>query len=89
MTTPALPARRHGKLRSGVQCAGGIRSTAVEAWATIEACLVALQATADHGWIMHAQAAFAWYLGVNDLGLRIATAGGSRYGSRPNEIAFV
>jgi hypothetical protein len=51
----------------------------VEAWATIEGCLSAFQATADHDWITHAEAAFAWYFGANDLGLRLAAAGGACY----------
>lgn len=51
----------------------------VEAWATIEACLEAFEATASHDWIRHAQAAFDWYLGKNDLGMRLATPDGGCY----------
>jgi glycosyltransferase involved in cell wall biosynthesis len=51
----------------------------VEAWATIEACLGAIEATGGSEWIDHAEAAFAWYLGQNDLGLRLATAAGGCY----------
>lgn len=51
----------------------------VEAWATIEACLGAFQASANHDWINHAEAAFGWYMGENDLGLPLATAAGGCY----------
>jgi hypothetical protein len=51
----------------------------VEAWATIEACLGAHEAKANQDWIEHAEAAFAWYLGENDLGSRLALVGGSCY----------
>ena len=51
----------------------------VEAWATVEACGSAFHATANKTWITHAEAAFAWFFGANDLGLRLATTGGGCY----------
>jgi hypothetical protein len=51
----------------------------VEAWATIDACLAALESTGEAQWRRHAEAAFDWYLGRNDLGLRLATTNGGCY----------
>ncbi|MFW2853888.1 glycosyltransferase [Sphingomonas sp. TX0543] len=48
----------------------------LEAWATIEACALAFEQTADRFWVEQAEAAFAWYLGANDIGLRLATPDG-------------
>jgi hypothetical protein len=44
----------------------------LEAAATIDACLVALELTGDQSWRREAQRAFDWYLGENDLGVAIA-----------------
>jgi len=41
----------------------------VEAQATVSACLEAYRATSDYRWHNHAQRAFDWFLGWNDLGL--------------------
>src|SRR3546814_7840035 len=43
----------------------------LEAWATIDACALAFEQTGDRFWLEHAEAAFAWYLGANDIGLRL------------------
>lgn len=51
----------------------------VEAWATIDACAAANTVTADSSWVRHAQAAFDWFMGRNDLGLRMATPNGGCY----------
>ena len=48
----------------------------LEAWATIDACALAFEQTGDRFWLEHAEAAFAWYLGANDIGLRLATPDG-------------
>jgi hypothetical protein len=48
----------------------------LEAWATIDACALAFRQTGNRPWLEHAEAAFAWYLGANDLGLRLATPDG-------------
>ncbi|WP_210359091.1 glycosyltransferase family 4 protein [Sphingomonas beigongshangi] len=51
----------------------------LEAWATIDACALAFEQDGDRHWQEHAEAAFAWYLGSNDLGLRIASLDGGCY----------
>ncbi|WP_026783042.1 glycosyltransferase [Pleomorphomonas koreensis] len=51
----------------------------VDAWAMIDACLAAFEADGDTEWRRHAEAALDWYLGRNDLGLRLATADGGCY----------
>ncbi|WP_370675004.1 glycosyltransferase [Pleomorphomonas sp. PLEO] len=51
----------------------------VDAWAMIEACTTAFDATGDSQWQRHAEAAFDWFLGRNDLGLRLATPNGGCY----------
>ena len=43
----------------------------VEAQATVSACLEAYRATSDLCWYQHAQRAFDWFLGWNDLGLEL------------------
>lgn len=48
----------------------------LEAWATIDACALAFAQTGDHFWLKHAEAAFAWYSGSNDVGFRLATPDG-------------
>ncbi|MAW98328.1 MAG: glycosyl transferase family 1 [Sphingomonas sp.] len=51
----------------------------LEAWATIDACALAFEQDGDQRWRAHAEAAFAWYLGTNDLGARIASPDGGCY----------
>ena len=51
----------------------------VDAWAMIEASTTAFHATGDFQWQRHAEAAFDWFLGRNDLGLRLATPNGGCY----------
>jgi glycosyltransferase involved in cell wall biosynthesis len=46
----------------------------LEALATIEACEAAHAATGETRWIEAAHAAYHWYLGLNDLGLPLASA---------------
>jgi len=43
----------------------------VEAQATVSACLEAYLATSDVWWYEHAQRAFDWFIGWNDLGLEL------------------
>jgi hypothetical protein len=43
----------------------------IEAQATVSACLEAYRATADFWWYEHAQRAFDWFIGWNDLGLEL------------------
>lgn len=43
----------------------------VEAQATVSACLEAYRITLDSCWYEHAQRAFDWFLGWNDLGLEL------------------
>lgn len=47
----------------------------LEAQATIDACLAAFRATGAQRWADEAVRAYRWYLGQNDLGLPLATAG--------------
>jgi len=63
---------------------GGTRATfdqqPIEAQAMVSACLEAYRSTSDVWWYDHAQRAFDWFLGWNDLGLELysATTGGCR-----------
>src|SRR5207244_4295129 len=43
----------------------------IEAYAMISACLEAYRVTLDTYWHQHAQRAFEWFLGWNDLGLEL------------------
>jgi hypothetical protein len=43
----------------------------LEAWATVDACAAAFDLTGDRRWLTEARKAYDWYLGVNDLGLRL------------------
>lgn len=45
----------------------------VEAQATVSACLEAYRATSDLWWYEHAQRAFDWFMGWNDLGVELYT----------------
>lgn len=51
----------------------------VDAWAMIEASTLAFEVTGDSQWQRHAEAAFDWFNGQNDLGLRLATPNGGCY----------
>jgi hypothetical protein len=54
---------------------GGMRADfdqqPIEAQATVAACLEAWRATSDFTWYEHAQRAFDWFLGRNDLGVEL------------------
>ncbi|MBE1529464.1 glycosyltransferase involved in cell wall biosynthesis [Sphingopyxis sp. OAS728] len=50
----------------------------LEAWATIDACASAFEATGSRVWRQHAENAFAWFLGQNDRGLALGDAAGGR-----------
>jgi glycosyltransferase involved in cell wall biosynthesis len=52
----------------------------IEAHSMVSACLEAYRATSDVWWYEHAQRAFDWFLGWNDLGLELysPTTGGCR-----------
>jgi len=54
----------------------------IEAHATVSACLEAYRATSDLQWYEHAQRAFDWFIGWNDLGLELYSpdTGGCRDG---------
>lgn len=58
----------------------------VEAQATVSACLAAYRITSDRWWQQHAQRAFDWFLGWNDLGLELydRRTGGCRDGLHPD-----
>jgi hypothetical protein len=60
----------------------------VEAQATVSACLEAYRATSDFWWYEHAQRAFDWFIGWNDLGLELYSpeTGGCRDGLHVDRV---
>jgi glycosyltransferase involved in cell wall biosynthesis len=60
----------------------------VEAQATVSACLEAYRATGDFWWYEHAQRAFDWFIGWNDLGLELYSpeTGGCRDGLHVDRV---
>ena len=60
----------------------------VEAQATVSACLEAFRATSDFWWYEHAQRAFDWFIGSNDLGLELYSpeTGGCRDGLHVDRV---
>jgi glycosyltransferase involved in cell wall biosynthesis len=60
----------------------------VEAQAMVSACLEAYRATADFWWYEHAQRAFDWFIGWNDLGLELYSpeTGGCRDGLHVDRV---
>ena len=60
----------------------------IEAHATVSACLEAHRATADVWWYEHAQRAFDWFLGWNDLGVELYSpdTGGCRDGLHVDRV---
>ena len=83
-----LQTSEHGHFRpigsNGFYRRGGARADfdqqPIEAHAMVSACLEAYRATSDASWYEHAQRAFDWFLGWNDLGLEVysPTTGGCR-----------
>jgi hypothetical protein len=71
---------------------GGTRATfdqqPIEAQATVSACLEAYRATSDLWWYEHAQRAFDWFIGWNDLGLELYSpeTGGCRDGLHVDRV---
>ncbi|HVY86742.1 MAG TPA: glycosyltransferase family 4 protein [Caulobacterales bacterium] len=65
----------------------------LEAAAAIDANWAAFDVTGEAAWAEEAQRAYAWYLGENDAGVRMATSGGGCYdgiasgGINPNQGA--
>jgi glycosyltransferase involved in cell wall biosynthesis len=60
----------------------------IEAQATVSACLEAYRATSDFWWYEHAQRAFDWFIGWNDLGLELYSpeTGGCRDGLHVDRV---
>jgi glycosyltransferase involved in cell wall biosynthesis len=60
----------------------------IEAQATVSACLEAYRATSDFWWYEHAQRAFDWFIGWNDLGLELESpeTGGCRDGLHVDRV---
>src|SRR2546427_469828 len=60
----------------------------IEAQATVSACLEAYHATSDVWWYEHAQRAFDWFIGWNDLGLEVYSpeTGGCRDGLHVDRV---
>ena len=60
----------------------------IEAQATVSACLDAYRATSDVCWYEHAQRAFDWFIGCNDLGLELYSpeTGGCRDGLHVDRV---
>jgi hypothetical protein len=75
---------------NGFWVRGGERSRfdqqPIEAQATVSACLAAQEITGDAQWGRHAQNAFDWFLGRNDLALPLydPATGGCRDGLHPD-----
>jgi glycosyltransferase involved in cell wall biosynthesis len=71
---------------------GGTRASfdqqPIEAQATVSACLEAYRATSDFWWYEHAQRAFDWFVGWNDLGLEVYSpeTGGCRDGLHVDRV---
>ncbi len=71
---------------------GGVRANfdqqPIEAQATVSACLEAYRATSDTWWYEHAQRAFDWFIGWNDLGLELYSpeTGGCRDGLHVDRV---
>ena len=71
---------------------GGVRANfdqqPVEAQATVSACLEAYRATSDPWWYEHAQCAFDWFIGWNDLGRELYSpqAGGCHDGLHVDRV---
>ena len=71
---------------------GGVRADfdqqPIEAQATVSACLEAYRATSDFCWYEHAQRAFDWFIGWNDLGLELYSpeTGGCRDGLHVDRV---
>ena len=71
---------------------GGIRANfdqqPIEAQATVSACLEAHRATSDVWWYEHAQRAFDWFVGWNDLGIELYSpdTGGCRDGLHVDRV---
>src|SRR5712672_786732 len=71
---------------------GGMRANfdqqPIEAQAMVSACLEAYRATSDLGWYEHAQRAFDWFIGWNDLGLELYSpeTGGCRDGLHVDRV---
>ena len=60
----------------------------IEAQATVSACLEAHRVTSDVWWYEHAQRAFDWFLGWNDLGIELysPSTGGCRDGLHVDRV---
>ena len=60
----------------------------IEAQSTVSACLEAYRATAEVVWYEHAQRAFDWFMGWNDLGLDLYSpeTGGCRDGLHVDRV---
>jgi glycosyltransferase involved in cell wall biosynthesis len=77
---------------NGFYVRGGTRANfdqqPVEAQATVSACLEAYRVTADVWWYEHAQCAFDWFIGWNDLGLELYSPenGGCRDGLHVDRV---
>jgi hypothetical protein len=76
-----------GFLRRGA-AAATFDQQPLEAHATLAACLEAGEATGAAAWNDRARGAFEWFLGRNDLNLRVydPTTGGCRDGLHPDRL---
>lgn len=82
-----LPIGTNGFYRRGGKRAN-FDQQPVEAHATVSACLEAYRATSDFSWYEHAQRAFDWFIGWNDLGLELYSpeTGGCRDGLHVDRV---
>jgi hypothetical protein len=77
---------------NGFYARGGVRANfdqqPIEAQAMVSACLEAYRTTSDVWWFEQAQRAFDWFLGWNDLGLKLYSdeTGGCRDGLHVDRV---
>src|SRR5437660_1016529 len=91
-----LQTSEHGHLRpigsNGFYRRGGTRANfdqqPIEAQSMVSACLEAYRASSDSSWYEHAQRAFDWFIGWNDLGLELCSpkTGGCRDGLHVDRV---
>jgi hypothetical protein len=82
-----VPIGSHGFYRRGGERAR-FDQQPLEAAGAVSACLQACRVTGEERWYLHAQSAFNWFLGKNDLQLPLydSGTGGCRDGLHPDRV---
>ena len=80
------PVGSHGFLMTSRNSPEPFDQQPLEACATIAACIAAKGVDPDSSWRAEAERAFAWFLGANDLGIKLAdlATGSCRDGLHPD-----